>query len=190
MSVHDVEAALVTAGVPRSRRQIIRYCETGLLEAVKVPGPTGAQWYVSPASLPKAIGDLKQWEAQRAGQSSTELDMSNPVALDNPLNNNSDTASHGAPKPAMSISDKEETTETKLDMSRYVTLLERDNEFLRDQVEKKDDQIQDLSQRFSETQTLLGAMQRMIAPLLGQADPFKAPESREARPATNGTVEH
>lgn len=85
-----------------------------------------------------------------------------------------DTASHGAPKPAMSISDTEGATETQLDMSRYVTLLERDNEFLREQVQKKDDQIQDLSQRFSETQTLLGAMQRMIAPLLGQADPFKS----------------
>jgi len=61
MSIPDVERALVTAGVPRSRRQIIRYCETAMLDAVKVPGPTGPQWYVSPASLPKAIGDLKQW---------------------------------------------------------------------------------------------------------------------------------
>ena len=60
LSVHDVGAALVAAGVPRSHRQIIRYCETAMLDAVKVPGPTGAQWFVSPASLPKAIGDLKQ----------------------------------------------------------------------------------------------------------------------------------
>ena len=58
------------------------------------------------------------------------------------------------------------------DVTRYVALLERDNEFLREQVEKKDEQITDLSKRFGETQTLLGAMQRMLAPLLGQADPF------------------
>ncbi|MGH9809829.1 MAG: hypothetical protein ACRD9W_21700, partial [Terriglobia bacterium] len=45
LTIHDVEAALVAAGVPRSHRQVIRYCETGMLEAVKVPGPTGAQWY-------------------------------------------------------------------------------------------------------------------------------------------------
>ena len=57
LSVHDVGAALVTAGVPRSHRQIIRYCETAMLDAVKVPGPTGAQWFASPASLLKAIGD-------------------------------------------------------------------------------------------------------------------------------------
>ena len=78
LSVHDVGAALVAAGVPRSHRQIIRYCETAMLDAVKVPGPTGAQWFVSPASLPKAIGDLKQWEAQRARQSSPQQDTSSP----------------------------------------------------------------------------------------------------------------
>src|SRR5690606_37293848 len=68
LTVEDVGLLLSQAGVPRSRRQIIRYCQTGLLEAVKVPGPTGDQWYVAPASLPKAIGDLKQWEAQRERQ--------------------------------------------------------------------------------------------------------------------------
>ena len=73
LSVHDVGAALVAAGVPRSHRQVIRYCETAMLDAVKVPGPTGAQWFVSPVSLPKAIGDLKQWESQRARQSSPQL---------------------------------------------------------------------------------------------------------------------
>ena len=65
LSVHDVEAQLIAAGVPRSHRQVIRYCESGLLDAVKIPGPTGEQWYVAPASVPKAIGDLKQWDAQR-----------------------------------------------------------------------------------------------------------------------------
>jgi hypothetical protein len=42
LSIHDVGAALIEAGVPRSHRQIIRYCETGMLDAVKVPGPNGA----------------------------------------------------------------------------------------------------------------------------------------------------
>src|SRR5437879_41706 len=87
LSVHDVGAALVTAGVPRSHRQIIRYCETGMLDAVKVHGPTGPQWFVSPSSVPKAIGDLKQWEAQRAGRSSPQQDMSVPVTVEKDRNN-------------------------------------------------------------------------------------------------------
>ena len=102
LSVHDVGAALDAAGVPRSHRSIIRYCETAMLDAVKVPGPTGAQWYVSPSSLPKAIGDLKQWEQQRARQSAPQSDPSGHDALEKERNNNSDTASNGAPQLATS----------------------------------------------------------------------------------------
>ena len=102
LSVHDVGAALVAAGVPRSHRQIVRYCETAMLDAVKVPGPTGAQWYVSPASLPKVIGDLRQWETQRARQSSPQHNTSDPVQLEKAPSINSDTVGHGAPQPAVS----------------------------------------------------------------------------------------
>jgi hypothetical protein len=103
LSIHDVEAQLVTAGVERSHRQVIRYCESGLLDAVKIPGPTGVQWYVSPASVPKAIGDLKQWDAQRHG--APQHDTSDHVALEKDLNSNPDMARHSTPEPAMS--DKE-----------------------------------------------------------------------------------
>ena len=81
------------------------------------------------------------------------------------------------------MSDKETSqkgSETEPATTRYVTLLESDIEFLRDQVSKKDEQISDLSKRFGETQALLGATQRMLAPLLGQSDPFNRPENRKA----------
>ena len=187
LTVHNVEAALVAAGVPRSHRQVVRYCETKLLDAVKVPGPTGAQWFISPASLPKAIGDLKQWEAQRAGHGVTEPDMSDRVPLEKALNDNSDTARHSTPEPAMS--DKETSqkgSETEPVMSRYVEQLEKRIEekddvigLLKGQLIAKDEQIGELSTRYRETHSLLGAMQRMFAPLLGQSDPYKAPEKRE-----------
>lgn len=181
LSVHDVGDALVAAGVPRSHRQIIRYCETAMLDAVKVPGPTGAQWFVSPASLPKAIGDLKQWEAQRARQSAPQPDMSNPVTFEKSINTNSDVASHGAPQPA--TSDKETSqkgSETEPAMARYVEQLEKRIDekddvigLLKGQLVAKDEQIGELSTRYRETHSLLGAMQRMFAPLLGQSDPYK-----------------
>ena len=187
LSVHDVGAALVAAGVPRSHRQIIRYCETAMLDAVKVPGPTGAQWFVSPASLPKAIGDLKQWQAQRARQSSPQPDMSSHVTVEKPSNNAPDTASHSAPKPAVSDTQiTEKGSETEPAMSRYVEQLEKRIEekddvigLLKGQLVAKDEQIGELSTRYRETHSLLGAMQRMFAPLLGQSDPYNAPEKRE-----------
>src|SRR5204862_3214214 len=105
------------------------------------------------------------------------------VTPERPLNTNSDTASHGAPQPAMSENEtSQKGSETVPAAAGYVALLERDNEFLREQVSKKDEQITDLSKRFGETQTLLGAMQRMLAPLLGQSDPFNRPEKTEAEP--------
>ena len=183
LSVHDVGAALVVAGVPRSHRQIIRYCETAMLDAVKVPGPTGAQWFVSPASLPKAIGDLKQWEAQRARQTAPQPDMSSHVTAEQPNNVNSDTASDGTPQHA--VADKETSPKgsaTEPAMARYVEQLEKRIDekddvigLLKGQLVAKDEQIGELSTRYRETHSLLGAMQRMFAPLLGQADPYKAP---------------
>lgn len=230
LTVEDVGVLLTQAGVPRSRRQIIRYCQTGLLEAVKVPGPTGDQWYVAPASLPKAIGDLKQWEAQRERQSATQLNMasydhpaSGSVGAEKPLNTNSDTARPGTPKRAMSHPENGSTpTETEVDAARlgaprpdtdnaknnekgsetepaipgqsatepvtasYVAQLEKrideKDDFiglLKGQLAAKDEQISELSTRYRETHSLLGAMQRMIAPLLGQADPYQPADRQQ-----------
>lgn len=195
LSVHDVEAALVTAGVPRSHRQVIRYCETGMLDAVKVPGPTGAQWYISPASLPKVIGDLKQWEAQRARQSSPRQDVSGHVELEKARNSNSDMASRSTPEPAMSEKEiSQKGSETEPVTTGYVGQLEKRIEekddvigLLKGQLAAKDEQISELSTRYRETHSLLGAMQRMFAPLLGQSDPYTAPDSREAGPVDNST---
>jgi hypothetical protein len=55
---------------------------------------------------------------------------------------------------------------------------------LRGQLTAKDEQIGELSMRYRETHALLGAMQRMLAPLLGQADPYVPNKSEEASPQT------
>lgn len=72
---------------------------------------------------------------------------------------------------------------THLITSKYVLQLERENEFLRGQVNTKDEQIADLSDRFSETQKLLAGVQRMLAPLLGQGDPYRTPDAGNPAPA-------
>lgn len=185
LSIHDVEAQLVAAGVARSHRQVIRYCQTGLLDAVRIPGPTGVQWYVSPASVPKAIGDLKQWDAQR--RTTTPSDMSNHDAPEKDRNGSTDTARHSTLR--HDTSDKETSQKgsaTEPAMTRYVEQLEKRIEekddvigLLKGQLVAKDEQIGELSTRYRETHSLLGAMQRMFAPLLGQSDPYNAPEKRE-----------
>jgi hypothetical protein len=185
LSVREVEALLAQAGVQRSHRHVLRMCASGMLDAIKAPGGSGDEWLVAPASVPKAIGDLKQIDARRARHGAPQPATSGHVVAETALGSNTDTAGHGAPQPAMAGSpNKEMEGETQPAMARYVVLLENDNEFLRDQVSRKDEQIADLSKRFGETQTLLGAMQRMLAPLLGQADPFTSPKREADVPST------
>lgn len=181
MSLKEVEAQLLIAGVPRSHRHIVRLCKSGAFEAAKRPGGSGDEWYIAAQSVPKVIGDLRAIEEARERHSQTQHTASDHVAPEKPNNDNADTARQSAPEHATSgPKNMEEGSPTQPDASRYVALLERDNEFLREQVSKKDEQISDLSNRFSETQILLGAMQKMLAPMLGQSDPFKnPPETRE-----------
>ena len=96
-------------------------------------------------------------------------------------------------------------TVSQPDTSHYVHQLEtrigeKDDVIglLKGQLVAKDQQITDLStrfgnlsDRFSDTQKLLGAMQRMFAPLLGQRDPYATPDQNptpaapESRPVDN-----
>ena len=189
LTVHHVSERLAAAGVPRSERQIKRYCESGFLDAKKVPGPTGDQWFIAPVALPKLIGDLEQWNAQRAGQGRPYPAMSTPVTPGNTLQNNADAPGHGQPWPVTSGQREEGTQEgSEPVMASHVLQLEKRIEekddvigLLKGQLVAKDQQITDLStrfgnlsDRFADTQKLLGAMQRMFAPMLGQRDPYAA----------------
>ena len=209
LTVHEVSDRLAAAGVPRSERQIKRYCESGFLDAAKVPGPTGDQWFVAPIALPRLIGDLQQWQMQRAGHSTTRPAVSEFVPPGNSNDNNTDMPGHSLPRPAVSNPEPSHMKEQAAPVtSTYVTQLEKRIEekddvigLLKGQLVAKDHQIVDLStrfgnlsDRFADTQKLLGAMQRMFAPLLGQGDPYSvsdtttAPPAPEPRTVDNGQI--
>lgn len=173
LSIHDVETALEAAGVPRSRRQVIRYAETGMLDAVKVPGPSGDQWYIAPVSLPKVIGDLKQWQAQRAGHGAPHHAMSDHVTVETEPNSSPDTARHGAPERAMSdVQPEEKRTATEPDTVRhglaeldvyehpYVKKLEAQVDKLEGKLDAQVRRTEDIQQK---SQAQLIELQRMIA---------------------------
>lgn len=78
------------------------------------------------------------------------------------------------------------------DVSLYVEQLEKRIEekddvivLLKGQLVAKDEQIGEMSTRYRETHTLLGAMQRMIAPLLGQADPYQPADQQSGARVDN-----
>ena len=206
LTVHQVSEHLAAAGVPRSERQIKRYCESAFLDAKKVPGPTGDQWFVAPIALPKLIGDLQQWQMQRAGQSKTRPAMTEHVTSEESTIENTDAPGLGRPQQATTATEIKASPEVnQVIPSRYVMQLEKRIDekddvigLLKGQLVAKDQQITDLStrfgnlsDRFADTLKLLGAMQRMFAPLLGQGDPYSTTEKPEAsNPATHRTVDN
>ena len=100
LTVREVDAMLANAGVQRSHRHVLRLCQSGMLDAVKIPGgPSGEEWYVAPASVPKAIGDLKQIDEQRARRSATRPDLTDRVAAEKTIDIDTDIAGRVAPKP-------------------------------------------------------------------------------------------
>ena len=64
-------------------------------------------------------------------------------------------ASHDTPRPAA---------------TEYVERLEGENEFLRQQIGVKDNQIKDLTERARETNHLIAGLQKMLTPLLGRSE--------------------
>jgi hypothetical protein len=191
LTIHEVSTRLAAAGVPRSERSIKRYCETGFLDAKKVPGPSGEQWFVAPAALPKLIGDLQQWQVQREGHGRPQPATAGSVTPEKPNDSVPDTAGHGRPEQAMA--GKEETIEDgggKPATTGYVAQLERDVErleddrdFLREQIKVKDGQITSLLERDRETNILIGKLQEMLTPLLGA--PERGPRVHDSPPPSD-----
>jgi hypothetical protein len=54
--------------------------------------------------------------------------------------------------------------------TEYVVRLEGENDFLRQQIGVKDEQIKDLTERARETNHLIAGLQKMLTPLLGRSE--------------------
>ena len=70
-------------------------------------------------------------------------------------------------QPATSRDEPRPTAANDEILSRYVTRLEGENEFLRGQIAIKDEQIKELTERARETNILIAGLQKMLTPLLG-----------------------
>ena len=167
LSIDEAVERYARAGHPRTPRSVQRYCAKGHLEARLIETGFGEKYLITPASVEKHIAyidevnpttgrDLSRRVAttvvqqNQERQAPTEHDLSRQVA---------------APTP---------------DMSRYVGALERETEFLREQIGVKDTQIAALLERDKETNFLIRGLQTMLSPLLGAGE-------RKSEPNRHGT---
>jgi hypothetical protein len=160
LTIDQVIALYSAAGLPRDRRTIQRYCAAGKLDCHKIEIPFGDQYMITPSSVERHIAYIKELRQAAAGR-----DMPRPTAIAELVSTlitkdgRQATTSHDEPRQAAVESDA---------LTRYVTRLEGENEFLRGQIVTKDEQIKEQTERARETNHLVAGLQKMLSPLLGR----------------------
>lgn len=153
------------AGHPRTPRSIQRYCAKGHLDCRRIETQFGEKYLITCASVSKHIAYIEEVRPV-----ATSPDMPRPVAT----------------SVAPSESHQETRQETAAsDLSRpvaaaYIERVESENEFLRKQINVKDDQIKDLTERARETNFLIQGLQNLFL----QLNPGRPPGVSRDAPAT------
>lgn len=120
----------------------------------------GEKYLIAPASIDKHIAYIEEVRPVATGR-----DEPRQVATSGEI---------VAPKED-AREERRQDAATSPDLSRqvatqYVERLEGENQFLRQQIGVKDDQIKDLTERARETNHLIAGLQKMLTPLLGRSE--------------------
>jgi hypothetical protein len=159
LSIEQAAELYAQAGHPRTIRAVQKYCALSKLDCHKVETETGEKYLVAPYSVTRHIAYINEVRIVASSRDQTRTDASV-----RPLGSHVETMpasfANGTEQPRTdaSVRDHED---------RYVTRLESDNNFLRRQMEVKDTQIKELTERARETNILIGGLQKMLSPLLG-----------------------
>ena len=168
LSIEDAAAIYERAGLPRTLRTIQRYCAKGHLDSHRIETAYGEKFLITPASVKKHIAYIEEVRQAMAGRGEPRLVATgrDQDVLETELSGRQPPTSRGEPRQAAASDEM---------MSRYVTRLEGENEFLRGQIAVKDEQIKEQTERARETNILIGGLQKMLTPLLGRPSGDRAP---------------
>jgi hypothetical protein len=169
LTIEDALTLYAEAGIPRTPRSIQRYCAKQHLTSRRIETEFGEKYLITRASVEKHIAYIKEVTP------TTSRGMSRHAATTVAAENKDDKSRQEAatttaqPRPAA----------TSPDLSRYVARLEGDIDFLRGQMDVKDIQIKEMTERARETNVLIAGLQKMLTPLLG--NPKERREDAEER---------
>ena len=175
LTVHHVAQQLADAGVPRSERRIKHFCQIGTLVAKKFPTPTGPQWFIDPTSVPGVIGDLKQFHEQirsRLQQAAADrITAKEEPEMDTGAAGNSMLEHAAAGKEGIN-NPKDDAGLSQPAASPFITQLQKRIEekdavigILKEQLDVKDRQITQHSERERETNILIRGLQNLVLQL-------------------------
>ncbi|TYL86315.1 hypothetical protein [Bradyrhizobium cytisi] len=197
LTIEDALALYAAAGIPRTPRSIQRYCAKQHLSSRRIETEFGEKYLITRASVEKHIAYLKEVMA------ATSRDLPRPVATETVLENKGDmqrqegsteadelrqVSTTVAAENKAEVPQQQSTTTTDMprpvattapEDPRYVAALERENAFLRAQIDVKDKQIAEGTERARETNHLVAGLQKLFTPLL---ENFKdRPDASEIR---------
>src|SRR5207244_1981568 len=146
------------AGHARTARGIQKYWARSKLGCHKVETETGEKYLVAPYSVVRHIAYINEVRTVATSRERTRTDA-NVRPLENKGEEEARTATNGGEQPRTDANVRDQD-------DRYVGLLERENEFLRTEIQTKNSQIKELTERSRETNLLVAGLQRMLSPLL------------------------
>ena len=148
LSIDEAADRYAAAGFPRPTRRLQKYCARGDLDCRKIETSFGEKYLITPESIERHIAYISQ-TAGAARRARARLDASGHAPELQTDKGGIESAAPGAPvRPG--APDFQE---------RYVTHLETENSFLREQNTV-------LLERVKETNILTGRLQEMLTPLL------------------------
>ncbi len=157
LSIDEALERYEKAGHPRTPRSVQRYCAKGHLQCRLIETEFGEKYLIAPDSVDNHIAYIEEVT------SATGRDKSRLVATSRTLEEKDILEPHVPP--TSTVLSRQDATSP--DMSRYVAQVEKENDFLRGQIEVKDTQIKEATERARETNLLIAGLQKMLSPLLG-----------------------
>lgn len=191
LSLDEVSERYDRAGHPRTIRTLQRYCASGHLDCQKVATTLGDKYLVTSQSVARHIAqieELRPLDIVAAGRDQSRHGATVVAHQPSPATNELPTATRGD-EPRHVATEEGESPRFVAQLEKRIEEKDEVIGLLKGQLVAKDQQISELSTRYRETHTLLGAMQRMLAPLLGQSDPYTGPEKREVHNVDNPSAQ-
>ena len=189
LDLNEVSAQFDDAQLPRSRRTLLRYCQHDKLDCTKVETMHGEQYFVSEPSVARLIAEIVARERftrppqgglppavtpdipHESGQGAPGHVAVGPAQIQ-PANAHSDTGGQAEAEPLADQGEPRQGNELSAVDERLLKQLERENGLIRDQLEKKDvqidkkdKQIDDLIERGREDKMLIQNFQRKLGML-------------------------
>lgn len=172
LTIEDVAERYHAAGHPRTIRTLQRYCASGHLDAQKIATTLGDKYFVAPYSVARHIAQINeviaftQRTTGRDASRQTATDVAHQQSHEAPAAPNATDSDQPRPVATGRVDDEVQRA-SDVAAARVMQRLEDENDFLREQIDRKDKTIDSLIERDRETNILVRGLQEMLTPLLG-----------------------